>query len=121
VTSPKFLSLRQQFRVFDHCLCFFANGRASSTIVFVSSTMVCGTKTIFSEAGRSAQKFSAILFSPPEGGWLPLVSFDSLNVGYAAISDGSLAVFESKRALLLRLATGLPLETVSHAALLGSL
>jgi hypothetical protein len=42
-----FLSLRKRFHVSDHCLCFFAkgfclfaNGKASPTIVFVSSTMV---------------------------------------------------------------------------------
>jgi hypothetical protein len=40
VPSPMFLSLRQRFHVFDHCLYLFANGRASPTIGFVSSTMV---------------------------------------------------------------------------------
>jgi hypothetical protein len=37
VPSPMFLSLRQRYRDFDHCLCFFANRGPTSTIVFISS------------------------------------------------------------------------------------
>jgi hypothetical protein len=37
VSSPMFLSLRQRFYVFAHCLYLFANGFVSSTIVFASS------------------------------------------------------------------------------------
>jgi hypothetical protein len=52
VNSPMFLSLRQCFCVFDHCLCFFANGRKSWTIVFVSSTMVVMPATIAEESSN---------------------------------------------------------------------
>ncbi len=62
-------------------------------------------------------------FRPPAYSYRPhvlqKVCFDSQNNGYLALEDGSLAIFEAKRARLLTSTAGLPLERLCDVALLG--